>query len=55
MNGPNENAKKTRSPEVAPAAQKISVQFSTIQFQLSGVSSQRSGAPVVPLVWWKRV
>ena len=55
MKGPNENAKKTRSVAVALAARKIAVQLSTIQFQLSGVSSQRSGAPVVPLVWWKRV
>ena len=51
MNGPKEKAKKTRSLAVAPAARKTSVQLSTIQFQLSGVSSQRSGAPVVPLVW----
>jgi hypothetical protein len=51
INGPNEKAKKTRSPVRAPAARKIVAQLSTIPSQLSGVSSQRNGVPVVPLVW----
>ena len=55
MNGPNENAKKTRSAALTPAARKMSLQFSIIHCQLSGVSSQRNGSPLVPLVWWTRV
>ena len=55
MNGPNENAKKIRSAALTPAARKMSLQFSIIHCQLSGVSSQRNGSPLVPLVWWTRV
>ena len=33
----------------------MSHQLSIIHCQLSGVSSQRNGAPLVPLVWWTRV
>src|SRR5262249_45537195 len=50
IKGPKENAKNTRSAADTPAARKISIQLSTIPSQLSGVSSQRNGLPVVPLV-----
>ena len=51
MKGPKENAKYTRSPAPIPAARKTSTQLSTIQSQLSGVSSQGRGRPLdVPLV-----
>src|SRR3989442_14925455 len=55
INGPKEKAKKTRSAHVTPAAPKTCDQLASIQSQLSGVSSQRKGAPAVPLVWWQRV
>ena len=55
-NGPKENAKKMRSPRAdAARPRNTRVQLPTIQSQLSGVSSQRIGWPVVPLVWQKRV
>jgi len=38
-------------PAPTPAARKTSAQHSSIASQLSGVSSQRKGAPRVPLVW----
>ena len=43
-----------RSPSHA-RRDKTSDQLSIIASQLSGVSSQRIGRPLVPLVWWKRV
>src|SRR5205809_2260905 len=54
-NGPNENAKHTRSLGLSPAAPKMYDQLRTIHSQLSGVSSQRNGAaPVLPEEWWNR-
>jgi hypothetical protein len=50
MNGPKENAKKTRSRGVVFAASNTRIQLTTIQSQDSGVSNQRSGRPVVALV-----
>ena len=50
-NGPKEKANITRSPAPTFAARKISDQLSIIASQLSGVSSQRNGVPLVPLVW----
>ena len=52
---PKEKAKKIRSLGATPDAWNTVVQLSTIQVQLSGVSSQRIGSPLVPLVWQKRV
>jgi hypothetical protein len=54
-NGPKENAKKMLSVALTPAARNTCDQLSNIQSQLSDVSSQRSGLPVVPLVWQNRV
>ena len=54
-NGPKENAKKMRSRAVTPDAWNTCVQLSSIQAQLSGVSSQCMGWPEVALVWQKRV
>ena len=55
-NGPKEKAKKMRSRAATPAAWYTRVQLPIIQSQLSGVSSQRMGVPVVvALVWQKRV
>src|SRR5579862_8331339 len=54
-NGPNEKAKQTRSFCFNPAAPKMYDQLRTIQSQLCGVSSQRSGAaPVLPEECLKR-
>lgn len=50
-NGPNENGKKARSPAVTPAARYTAFQHSSIHCQLSAVSIQRSGDPVVEEVW----
>ena len=44
-----------RSAAVVPAWRWTVSQLSSIHVQLSGVSSQRSGLPVLPLVWWQRV
>ena len=41
-------------PEMIPEMVSTCSQLRRIQSQLSGVSSQWSGAPVVPLVWWHR-
>src|SRR5438477_11093920 len=56
MNGPNENAKKTRSPGPKPAARYTwSDQMDSHQAHDSGVSSQRSGrSPLDPDVWCTR-
>ncbi len=48
--GPNENAKKIRSPRATPAARKIRFQLSSIHCQLAAVSGHASGSAVVPLV-----
>ena len=50
IKGPNENARNTRSAEVTPAAFKTCPQQSPHHSQLSGVSTTRSGVPVVPEV-----
>ena len=55
-NGPNENGKNSRSPGAEPHAGENSIcQQPSSPSQLSGVSSQRSGRPVlVPEVWCRR-
>src|SRR5258706_4192924 len=55
MKGPKEKAKKTRSRGVVFAASNTRIQFTVIHSQDSGVSSQRSGRPVVALVCEYRV
>ena len=54
-NGPNENGKNTRSPGATRAARKTTFQQSSAHCQLSLVSIQRSGRPVVDEVWQYRV
>ena len=49
--GPKEKGKKMRSPGPTPAARYTAFQHSTSHCQLSFVSSQRSGWPVVEEVW----
>jgi hypothetical protein len=51
MNGPKEKGNIAVSPAFAPHALQMEAQLSMIQAQLSGVSSQAMGRPVVPLVW----
>ncbi len=50
-NGPKENGKKIRSPASTFAASYTAFQHSSIHCQLSLVSSQRNGLPVVDDVW----
>ena len=52
MNGANEKAKKARSAPVTPQASSTLAQQQSHHSQLSAVSRMRSGAPVVPEVWW---
>ena len=51
---PNENGKKTRSWAPSPAPRSTKPQQRAHQSQDSCVSSQRSGAPLVPDVWCTR-
>jgi hypothetical protein len=48
MNMPNENGKKTRSAGPTPAPRSTNPQQRAHQSHDSCVSSQRSGAPLVP-------
>ena len=54
-NGPNENGKKMRSPASTRAPRYTAFQHSSSHCQLSLVSIQRSGRPVVDEVWQYRV
>jgi hypothetical protein len=53
-NGPNENANSSRSAGLTPTTSNIVRHEPSMRSQLSGVSSQRKGAPFVPDVWCKR-
>ena len=55
MKGPNEKAKKMRSPLRTPAPAYTSPQQRPHQSQLPAVSSQRRRSPVVPEVRCRRV
>ena len=53
-NNPNENGKNTRSPGPTPAPASTKPQQRAHHSHEACVSSQRSGAPLVPDVWCTR-
>src|SRR5204862_4586201 len=55
MKGPKEKVKMNRSAGSMPMAAKMMPQQRCSHFHDCGVSSQRTGRPEEPEVWWKRV